>query len=75
MTHDNKELSLEMLVAVNGGTVNDNYTPDGYCDGIDDMINGDNYDAIAQWIADILNGDDERTRDVDNDVDIYDCVI
>ena len=69
------KIGLDELAMVAGGTVNDNYTPDSYGDGIDDMINGDNYDAIAQKIADYLNGDDKRTRKVDNNVDIYDCEI
>ena len=42
---------------------------------IDDMINGENYDALAQIIADYLNGDNVRTRQIDNNVDIYDCEI
>ena len=36
-------------------------------------VNGKKYDAIAQYIANILNGDDVRTREVNANVDIYDC--
>ena len=56
---------------------NDNLQPesDSFGGMIDDIINGKNYDAIAQMIADYLNGDDVRTREVDNNVDIYDCEI
>lgn len=68
-------ISLDNLDKVTGGTVNDNYAPGGYDSGIDCIINGDNYDEIAQIIADIINGDDVRTRDVDSDVDIYDFII
>jgi hypothetical protein len=43
--------------------------------GIDGIINGKNYDAIAQWIANWLNGDNKRSRKVNNNVDIYDTEI
>jgi hypothetical protein len=67
------ELDMNMMGAVTGGTVNKNPTPGN--PGIDIIINGDNYDTIAQAIANWLNGDDVRTRKINNDVDIYDCDI
>ena len=68
-----KELNLDQMVKVTGGKGNP--TPDTMDPGIDSIINGDNYDAIAQAIADWLNGDNNRTRNVNNDVDIYDTAI
>ena len=72
-----KTVELHDLNMVAGGTVNDNMTPqsDNIGGAIDDMINGDNYDALAQIIADYLNGDNVRTRNIDNIVDIYECEI
>ena len=72
-----KKINEEELEKVAGGTVNDNLQPesDSFGGMVDDMINGKNYDAIAQAIADYLNGDDVRTRQIDNNVDIYDCEI
>ncbi len=77
MTQMIKKIGEEELEKVAGGNVNDNMTPESDKIGgaIDDMINGKNYDAIAQIIADYLNGDNVRTRNVDNNVDIYDCEI
>ena len=74
---DTKTIVLTDLDMVAGGTANKNPNPStGSIDGmIDNVINGKNYDAIAQAIADYLNGDDVRTRQVDNNVDIYDCEI
>ncbi|MBQ8137501.1 MAG: hypothetical protein IJ174_08725 [Clostridia bacterium] len=66
------ELNLEELEMANGGTVNKNPTPGNV--GIDLIINGKNYDALAQAIANILNGDNVRTRNVQQR-DIYDCKI
>ena len=68
------ELNLDQMVQITGG-VNNNPNPDKMDPGIDGMINGQNYDAIAQKIADWLNGDDNRSRNVNNDVDIYDTAI
>ena len=72
-----RELIPDEIQMVAGGTANKNPNPSGgSVDGmIDSVINGKNYDAIAQRIADYLNGDDVRTRYVDNNVDIYDCEI
>ena len=67
------EIRLDEMSMVTGGTVNKNPTPGN--PGIDGIINGKNYDAVAQAIADILNGDNVRTRRVDDSRDIYDCVI
>ncbi len=67
------ELDMNQMEQVAGGTVNKNPTPNN--PQIDSIINGDNYDAIAQAIANWLNGDNVRSRNVQNDVDIYDCDI
>ena len=69
------ELNLNQMVRITGGTTNKNPNPDKMDPGIDVIINGPNYDAIAQKIADWLNGDDNRSRNVNNDVDIYDTAI
>ena len=68
------EMNMNQLEQITGG-VNNNPNPDKMDPGIDQIINGKNYDAIAQAIADWLNGDNERSRNVDNDVDIYDTAI
>ncbi|MBR3341662.1 MAG: hypothetical protein IKG30_08575 [Clostridiales bacterium] len=77
MAQELKIISAGEMDKIAGGTVNDNLQPesDSFGGMIDDIINGKNYDAIAQMIADYLNGDDVRTREVDNNVDIYDCEI
>ena len=69
-----KELNLNQMEQISGG-VNNNPNPGKMDPGIDGIINGKNYDAIAQAIADWLNGDNTRTRNVNNDVDIYDTAI
>ena len=68
------ELNLNQMVRITGG-VNNNPNPDKMDPGIDGIINGKNYDAIAQKIADWLNGDNDRSRNVNNNVDIYDIDI
>ena len=68
------ELNLNQMVRIRGG-VNNNPNPDKMDPGIDGIINGKNYDAIAQKIADWLNGDSNRTRDVNNNINIYDTDI
>ena len=68
-----KELNLNQVGQITGGS--NNPTPGNMDPGIDGIINGKNYDYIAQLIADILNGDDNRSRKVNNDVDIYDTAI
>ena len=70
-----KELNLNQMVRITGGKNNKDPNPDKMDPGIDGIINGKNYDAIAQWIADWLNGDNNRSRKVNNDVDIYDTAI
>ena len=70
-----KELNLNQMVRITGGKNNKDPNPDKMYPGIDGIINGKNYDAIAQWIADWLNGDNNRSRKVNNDVDIYDTAI
>ena len=68
------ELNPGQMVRITGG-VNNNPNPDKMDPGIDGMINGQNYDAIAQQIADWLNGDNDRSRNVNNNVNIYDTEI
>ena len=63
------------LAGVTGGTVNKNPNPGKLDNGIDAILNGKNYDALAGRIADKLNPERPRTRAVDNTVDIYDCDI
>ena len=76
MTNLNEmEISKEMLDQATGGTVNKNPTPSNTTSIVDQTINGQNYDALAQKIADWLNGDDVRTRPIDNTQDIYDFII
>ena len=69
------ELNLNQMLRITGGKTNKNPTPDKMDPGIDGIINGKNYDAIAQWIANWLNGDNKRSRKVNNNVDIYDTEI
>ena len=68
------EMNMNELEQITGG-VNNNPNPDKMDPGIDGIINGKNYDAIAQKIADWLNGDNDRSRNVNNNVDIYDIDI
>ena len=67
MNRCEKEMEL-----VSGGRVTLNPTPGKMDTGIDLILNGKNYDALAQWVADHLNPDIPRTRQVDNSQDIYD---
>ncbi len=69
------EITIEELENVTGGTVNKNPTPNNVGSVVDMIINGKNYDAIAQAIANLLNPEEDRTRKVNNNVDIYDCEI
>ena len=68
------ELNLSQMGRITGG-VNNNPNPGKMDPGIDGIINGENYNAVAQAIADWLNGDNNRSRNVNNDVDIYDTAI
>ena len=68
------ELNLNQMERITGG-VNNNPNPGKMDPGVDGIINGENYNAIAQQIADWLNGDDNRTRNVNNNIDIYDTEI
>ena len=68
------EMNMNELEQITGG-VNNNPNPDKMDPGIDGIINGKNYDLIAQLIADWLNGDNNRTRNVNNDINIYDTEI
>ncbi len=69
------EMNSDMLSAVNGGKVNKNIDPKSITNWVDSTINGKEYDALAQIIADALNPKQERIRPVNNNVDIYDCAI
>ena len=75
MNTNTMELNLNQMVRITGGTNNKNPNPGKMDPGIDGIINGKNYNAIAQWIADWLNGDNNRSRDVNNNVNIYDTDI
>ena len=74
MNNYEMELNLNQMAGITGGKINKNPDPGKMDPGIDGIINGQNYDAIAQAIADWLNGDDVRTRQVESR-DIYDCEI
>lgn len=69
-------LTDEELGWVTGGTVNENMTPDG--PSIDDIFNDENYDRVADKIVEWLYRNDpnssytRRSREVNNNVDIYD---
>ncbi len=65
----------ELLDRAAGGAVNNNPSPANMTGIVDETINGRNYDAIAQMIADWLNGYDVRTRIVDNSQNIYDFIV
>ena len=69
------EMNQNQMGRITGGSNNKNPNPDKMDPGIDGIINGEKYNAIAQAIADWLNGDNNRTRNVNNDVDIYDTAI
>lgn len=75
MNTNKAELNLMELEGIHGGITHKNPTPDRYDRGIDQILNGKTYDWIAQKIADWLNGDTERSRKVNNKVDIYDTDI
>ena len=47
-----KELSGPEMMAVTGGKTNNNPNPGSMTSPIDQIVNGKNYDAIAQMIAD-----------------------
>ncbi|MCQ2535522.1 MAG: hypothetical protein MJ110_00975 [Lachnospiraceae bacterium] len=74
------EINDAALNNVTGGTVNKNPTP-GKINDMDSMFNGKNYDQIASLIAAWLSRNDsntpycKRTRNVNNNVDIYDISI
>lgn len=62
-----RKISAEQLNGIAGGTV----SPGPWY--IDDIINGDNYKRIAEWL---LKGKKEpRTRPVEKPTDIYDVEI
>ena len=67
------ELNASQMEKVFGG--GGNPTPNKLDAPVDEILNGKNYNWIAQRIADWLNGDNNRSRNVNNDVDIYDTAI
>ncbi len=69
------ELNSDLLSAVNGGKVNKNIDPNSINGWVDSTINGREYDALAQRIADRLNPKQDRIRPVNNAVNIFDCGI
>ena len=75
MKSSKMELNIMELEGIRGGITHKNPTPDRIDRGIDQILNGRNYDALAQIIADWLNGDLNRSSLVDNSVDIYDTDI
>ena len=75
MKSSKMELNIMELEGIRGGITHKNPTPDRIDRGIDQILNGRNYDALAQIIVDWLNGDLNRSRLVDNSVDIYDTDI
>lgn len=74
---DTLEINVLTLDQVTGGTVNKNPNPGtgGFNKTVDEALNGQNYDALAQKIVDIIQPPEPRTRNVDNSVDIYDIDI
>lgn len=75
MNNYEMELNLNQMAGITGGKTNKNPDPGKMDPGIDGIINGKKYDAIAQWIANWLNGYNNRSRKVNNNVDIYDTEI
>ena len=67
MTRNINELSEKDMFTIGGGTGPGEGVDFG---DIDDIINGNNYDAIADWINNKLSP--PRTRKVRNDCEIYD---
>ena len=71
----NDELRLNQLGQAAGGATNKNPTPKNTTTIVDDTINGENYDAIAQAIVNKISPPPARKRAVDNAQDIYDVSI
>lgn len=71
------EIDDSLLNDISGGTVNDNLTP-GDLPNIDDIINDKNYERLADYLAALISRKDpnssynKRSREVNNNVDIYD---
>jgi hypothetical protein len=65
-----KELNIEDMGMIAGGKVNPN--GDGKGINIDKIINGKNYEKIAEWVMRLLKLYPDRKRAVQNDVDIND---
>ena len=68
-----KELNKEDLERVAGGKVNQN--ADGKGINIDNIINGENYDKLAEWFMRLFKLYPDRKRAVKNDVNINDVDI
>ena len=68
-----KELNKEDLERVAGGKVNPN--ADGKGINIDTIINGENYDKLAEWFMRLFKLYPDRKRAVKNDVNINDVDI
>ena len=75
MKSSKMELNIMELEGIRGGITHKNPTPDRIDRGIDQILNGRNYDALAQIIADWLNGDLNSSSLVENSVVIYDTDI
>ena len=65
----------EMSRVPGGKDHSGNYNPGNIGGGIDKLINGKNYEAVAVAIVKKIQPDPPRTRNVDNSVDIDDCDI
>ena len=72
---NSNELELQQLGQAAGGTVNKNPSPKNTTNIVDDTVNGENYDAIAEAIARKINPAPPRKRNVDNSHSIYDVSI
>ncbi len=72
---ENKEIKLQQLGQAACGAVNNNPTPDKTNSIVDETINGENYDAIAQAIVNKISPPPARKRAVNNKIDVYDVSI
>ena len=72
---NNNELGLQEIGQAAGGTVNKNPNPKNTTNIVDDTVNGETYDAIAEAIARKINPAPPRKRNVNNSYNIYDVSI
>ena len=70
-----KEMNVMQMEEITGGVTHKNPTPSKLDAPIDGILNGPFYDMIAQMFADWANGDNVRTRKVNNETDIHDIGI